>query len=59
MFFAVDIYSSHPKSRCYNVVTMNKNDVNFDFDLPVVDGPAASRLRVHNNGESTCVSCEG
>ena len=31
----------------------------FDFDLPEVEAAPAAKPRIHNAGESTCISCEG
>ncbi len=36
-----------------------KQDMEFDFDLPEVEGAPAAKPRIHHVGESVCVSCEG
>lgn len=37
----------------------NKAELNFDFDLPTDESAPKAKPRIHNAGESTCVSCEG
>jgi hypothetical protein len=36
-----------------------KQETDFNFDLPQVEGSKVVKPRIHMAGESTCVSCEG
>lgn len=36
-----------------------QNNNEFNFDLPAVEGAPAVKPRVHNAGDSVCISCEG
>lgn len=38
---------------------IDKNEIDTDFDLPEVKNAPKAKPRIHNAGESTCISCEG
>jgi len=40
-------------------MTYKKVSSEFDFDLPEVKDAPKAKVRVHNAGDSTCISCEG
>lgn len=43
---------------CVSMDKKNTNEMNFDFDLPEVEGAKVVKPRVHIAGDSVCTSCE-
>lgn len=37
----------------------NEEKSEFDFELPVLENLSKAKPRIHNAGESICISCEG